>query len=269
MRTFVLFTILCACMVAWGADENVAQKMRLSFYELKLDTLRDVISPRWMSELSLGEPAMYRPGEFSLLDARRKLAAALFASEPRKTGMKMNMLGSIANTGYLNELPSDSVYQPAEEEGGQTENAQTARDAAKQQQDRANMTRSVVNGDQLGDAPSDEMYQGGGAAGSSTNSGSPLQQASEEAKKENAQNNMMGAVVNGGQWDDNGGVDQYQTTIQPTKKTVSAGEDRVPYLIKQLPANQNPNKNNSAIQRDIRHEAMKQQVVQPNPYDDL
>lgn len=268
MRTLVMFTILCACMVAWGADENVAQKMQMSFYELKIDSMNGIISPKWMNELTLAEPAMYKPGDFTLLDGRRKISAALFASEPKKTGMKMGMIGSIANTGYLNDLPPDSVYMPAEEEGGEGDSALNTREDIKKNGMRTTGMGSIANTGQLGDAPADDAYQGGSSSGSSSNVGSAVQQATEDAKKENARNNMMGSVTNGGQWDDNNGGD-YQTDIQPAKKAINVGEDRIPYLVKQLSSPQNANKNPSDIQRDIRRQMMQQQVTQPNPYDDL
>lgn len=270
MRTFVMMMILCAMTVAWGAEERLAPKASpFSVYDLKIDSLTNLWNPQWIDDLRLAAPLMSLTEDFSVLFEKRAEVAALFSSKPEKTGMKMNKLGSVANTGHMNDAPSDEVYMPAEsEENAESANVLNARAEAKKKNDRAKMMRTVANTDQMGDAPSDEQYQGSTTTtGSTSNVGSAVQRATEDAKKENARSNIMGSVTNGGQWEDNGGLD-YQTNIMPTKKNVSAGEDRVPYLIKQLPGQQNPNKNPANIQRDIRREMMRQQVVQPDPYGD-
>jgi len=270
MRTFVMVMILCAVTVAWGAEERLTPKASpLSVYDLKIDSLTNLWNPQWIDDLRLAAQVMFLTEDFSALFEKRAETAALFSSKPEKTGMNMNKLGSVANTGHMNDAPSDEVYMPAEsEENAESANVLNARAEAKKKNDRAKMMRTVANTDQMGDAPSDEQYQSSTTStGSTSNVGSAVQRATEDAKKENARSNIMGSVTNGGQWEDNGGLD-YQTNIMPTKKNVSAGEDRVPYLIKQLPGQQNPNKNPANIQRDIRREMMRQQVVQPDPYND-
>ena len=270
MRTFVMMMILCAMTVAWGTEDRLMVKASpLSVYDLKIDSLTNLWDPQSTEDLLLVDSLTYLIEDLPTISKDQAETTGLFSSKPEKTAMKTNMLGSIANTGHMNDAPSDEVYMPAEsEENAESANVLNARAEAKKKNDRAKMMRTVANTDQMGDAPSDEQYQGSTTTtGSTSNVGSAVQRATEDAKKENARSNIMGSVTNGGQWEDNGGLD-YQTNIMPTKKNVSAGEDRVPYLIKRLPGQQNPNKNPANIQRDIRREMMRQQVVQPDPYGD-
>lgn len=269
MRTFVLFTILCACMIAWGADQNPVHKVQLSFYELKIDSMNSLIAPKWMDELTLADSALLVRNN-NQMKVHRTAAPTTMMAGSQQIVLKRSAIGAIANaaTDYLGELPSDSVYMPPEEEGAESDNGQNARQEAEKKNSHNNLIGTIANTGQLGDAPSDDAYQGGSGSGSTSNVGSAVQQATEDAKKKQAHANMMGTVANGGQWDDNSG-ENYQTDIQPAKKAVNVGEDRIPYLVKQLSSPQNPNKNPADIQRDIRRQMMMQQTAQPNPYDDL
>ncbi len=271
MKSLVIVAILCAFLVAWGAEEQNTVKKPLSLYELKLDEAHGILKPRWMNELRLADRSLYRFNDFEKMLRDRAENVGEIADNPRQMDLRKNLLGSIANTGYLGDLPPDTVYQPAHEgEEGSAEEANTLNTADKARRDmmRQGALGSVANTGQLGDAPSDEVYQGSASTGSSSNAGTPVQQATEEAKKKNARNVMMGQVTNGG-WTDNENDGQYQTNIQPGKKNIQVGEDRIPYLIKQLSTPQNPNKNTGDIQRDIQRQTMKQRVIQTNPYDDL
>ncbi len=271
MRNLVVIVILCAFFVAWGAEEQNTVKKPSSFYELKLDGAHGILKPRWMNELRLADRTLYRFGDFEKMLFDRLENVGEITDNPRQMDVRKNLLGSVANTGYLGDLPPDTVYQPAHE--GEAENNEEATTLESANDARRDMMRqsglgSVANTGQLGDAPSDEVYQGGSPESGGQSAGNARQQAFEEAKKKNARNVMMGQVTNGG-WTDNTNDGQYQTNIQPGKKNIQVGEDRLPYLIKQLSTPQNPNKNPAEIQRDIQRQMMKQRVIQTNPYDDL
>ncbi len=271
MKSLVVITILCAFLVAWGAEDQSMVKKPLSLYELKLDEAHGILKPRWMNELRLADRSLYRFNDFEKMLYDRVENVGDLTDNPRQMDLRKNLLGSIANTGYLGDLPPDTVYQPAHEgEGEDSEEANTLNTADEARRDmmRQGGLGSVANTGQLGDAPSDEVYQGGSSENGGQTAGDARQQAFEEAKKKNARNVMMGQVTNGG-WTDNSDDSQYQTNIQPGKKNIQIGEDRLPYLIKQLSTPQNPNKNTTDIQRDIQRQMMKQQVIQTNPYDDL
>jgi len=270
MRSVILFTILCTFGMAWGAEDEMAVKKPLSLYDFKVEATHSIITPKWMNELRLADRLLYRFDGYEKMLLDRAENAEEIASDPRQMDLKRNLLGSVANTGYLGDLPPDTVYQPAHEEGTSDSSSESlvTRDQTRQEMMRQSGLGSIANTGQLGDAPSDSIYQGSSAAGSATNTGTPVQQATEEAKKKNAENVMKGQVTNGG-YNDNPDNGQYQTNIQPGKKNIQVGEDRIPYLIKQLSTPQNPSKNTSDIYREIRQQMMKGQIVQPNPYDDF
>jgi len=269
MRTLVLFTILCAFVAAWAAEGDTAQKKPLSLYEFTLESAHSIITPKWMNELRLADRSLYRYDGYEKVLLDRIENAVEITSDPRQMDLKQNMLGCIANTGYLGDLPPDSVYRPAhEEESGESSDTLTTRDEARRDMMRQSGLGSIANTGQLGDAPSDSVYQGSSSGTGANATTDARQQAFEDAKKENARNVMMGQVTNGG-YNDNPDNGQYETNIQPAKKNIQVGEDRIPYLIKQLSSPQNPNKNTGDIQNDIRRQTMRDQVAQPNPYDDL
>jgi hypothetical protein len=273
MRTVIVSLVLLACVVAFGAEQNSVQKIQREVFELKLDLAKDSLASNWLDRLVLAESYLYL-GEFqATLDAYRIATVTLYATDPGRVAMKKGMLGQIANTGRLGDAPSDDVYLPpegSEQQAATQDPKQKAREDAKKAQDRANMLKTVANTDQLGDVD-DSAYMAAPETGSSNAKIAPISQATEDAKKKNARDNMMGGTVINGGYNDNGDIGDYQTDIQPVRKGgATAGEDRVPYLIKQTPSTQNPNKNAATdIQRDMRRQMMKQQVIQTNPYDDL
>ena len=57
---------------------------------------------------------------------------------------------------------------PAEEEGGEGNNALNTREDTKKNGMRDTGMGSIANTGQMGDAPADEVYQAGGSAGSSS-----------------------------------------------------------------------------------------------------
>lgn len=271
MKSLVIVTILCAFLVAWGAEEQNTVKKPLSLYELKLKESHSILKPQWMNELRLAKQETYQINDLEKMVREHAEKMGDLPSDPRQMDLRKNLIGSVANTGYLGDLPPDTVYQPAhdgKEGNAGKENTRNTAEEAHRNMMRQGGLGSVANTGQLGDAPSDEVYQGGSSENGGQAAGDVRQQATEEAKKKNARNVMMGQVTNGG-WTDNNDDGQYQTTIQPGKKNIQVGEDRIPYLIKQLSTPQNPNKNTSDIQRDIQRQMMKQQVIQTNPYDDL
>ncbi len=268
MRSLVVMMMLCACLVAWGVEKQQAPAKPFLQYELSLDATVTMLQPKWMNELRLLDQSLYRFDEFKkdLLGATKE---TLDESNPRQMDLKRNLLGSVANTGYLGDLPPDTVYQPAhEEQGTGGADARNAAEESRNEMMKQGLLGSVANTGQLGDAPSDEVYQGGAASGSDQAVGDARQQAFEEAKKKNSRNVMKGQVTNGG-YTDNPDDGKYDTNIQQGgKRNIQVGEDRIPYLIKQLSAPQNPNKNPSDIHREIRQQMMKQQIIQTNPYQD-